>query len=49
MGNGIEAAAIPCLFAMGNTIADERYSQTLGCCSRARRDGSRSSSDARSR
>jgi ABC-2 type transport system permease protein len=30
IGNGIEAAAIPALFAMGNTIADERHSQTLG-------------------
>jgi ABC-2 type transport system permease protein len=30
IGNGIEAAAIPALFAMGNTIADERRSQTLG-------------------
>jgi ABC-2 type transport system permease protein len=30
VGNGIEAAAVPALFAMGNTIADERRSQTLG-------------------
>jgi ABC-2 type transport system permease protein len=30
IGNGIEAAAIPALFAMGNTISDERHSQTLG-------------------
>jgi ABC-2 type transport system permease protein len=30
IGNGIEFAAIPCLFAMGNTISDERYTHTLG-------------------
>jgi ABC-2 type transport system permease protein len=30
IGNAIQYAAIPCLFAMGNTIAGERQSQTLG-------------------
>ncbi len=30
IGNAIQFASIPCLFAMGNTIAGERYSQTLG-------------------
>jgi ABC-2 type transport system permease protein len=30
IGNAIQYASIPCLFAMGNTIAGERYSQTLG-------------------
>lgn len=30
VGNAIQFAAIPCLFAMANTIANERYQQTLG-------------------
>jgi ABC-2 type transport system permease protein len=30
VGNAIQFASIPCLFAMGNTIGGERYSQTLG-------------------
>lgn len=30
IGNAVQYAAIPCLFAMGNTIGDERRSQTLG-------------------
>jgi ABC-2 type transport system permease protein len=30
IGNGIQYAAIPCLFAMTQTIAGERYQQTLG-------------------
>jgi ABC-2 type transport system permease protein len=30
IGNAVGAAAVPALFAMGNTVADERYSQTLG-------------------
>lgn len=30
IGNAIQLASIPCLFAMGNTIGGERYSQTLG-------------------
>ena len=30
MGNALNYAAIPCLFAMSSTIAGERYSQTLG-------------------
>jgi ABC-2 type transport system permease protein len=30
IGNAIQYSAIPCLFAMANTIADERYNQTLG-------------------
>ena len=30
IGNAIQFASIPCLFAMGNTISGERYSQTLG-------------------
>jgi ABC-2 type transport system permease protein len=30
IGNAVEYAAIPCLFAMGNSIDGERYSQTLG-------------------
>lgn len=29
IGNAIQFASIPCLFAMGNTISGERYSQTL--------------------
>lgn len=29
IGNAIQYASIPCLFAMGNTIGGERYSQTL--------------------
>lgn len=30
IGNGIQYAAIPCVFAMGHAIAGERYQQTLG-------------------
>jgi ABC-2 type transport system permease protein len=30
IGNGLQYAAIPCIFAMANTIAGERYQQTLG-------------------
>lgn len=30
IGNAIQYAAVPCLFAMTQTIADERYQQTLG-------------------
>jgi ABC-2 type transport system permease protein len=30
IGNALNYAAIPCLFAMGATIGGERYSQTLG-------------------
>ena len=30
IGNAIQYSAIPCLFAMANTIADERFNQTLG-------------------
>ena len=30
IGNGLQFAAIPCLFAMGNTISNERYTGTLG-------------------
>lgn len=30
VGNAVVAAAIPCLFATGNTIAGERQTQTLG-------------------
>jgi ABC-2 type transport system permease protein len=30
IGNGLQYAAIPCLFAMANTVAGERYQQTLG-------------------
>lgn len=30
IGNAIQFASIPCLFAMGNTIGGERFSQTLG-------------------
>jgi ABC-2 type transport system permease protein len=30
IGNAVQYAAIPCLFAMANTIAGERNSQTLG-------------------
>lgn len=29
IGNAIQFAAVPCLFAMGNTIGSERYSATL--------------------
>lgn len=30
IGNGVQYAAIPCLFAMANTVAGERSQQTLG-------------------
>jgi ABC-2 type transport system permease protein len=30
IGNALQYAAIPCLFAMGNTIGDERQQKTLG-------------------
>jgi len=30
VGNAVQFASIPCLFAMGNTISNERYTQTLG-------------------
>lgn len=30
IGNALQYAAIPCLFAMGNTIANERQTKTLG-------------------
>ena len=30
IGNAVELASIPCLFAMGNTIGNERFTQTLG-------------------
>lgn len=30
IGNAVQYAAIPCLFAMSHTIAGERYQQTLG-------------------
>ncbi len=30
IGNALQCAAIPCLFAMGHTIAGERFTQTLG-------------------
>jgi ABC-2 type transport system permease protein len=30
LGNAVQNAAIPCLFAMGNTVAGERWTQTLG-------------------
>lgn len=30
IGNALQYASLPCLFAMGNTIADERRQQTLG-------------------
>ncbi|HYG94879.1 MAG TPA: ABC transporter permease [Nocardioides sp.] len=30
IGNAVQYAAIPCLFAMGQTIAGERWTQTLG-------------------
>ena len=30
IGNAIQYAAIPCIFAMASVIADERYTQTLG-------------------
>ena len=30
IGNAIQYASIPCLFAMGNTIGGERYTHTLG-------------------
>lgn len=30
IGNALQYAAIPCLFAMGNTIGDEREQKTLG-------------------
>ena len=30
VGNAVQYASIPCLFAMANTIAGERWSQTLG-------------------
>ncbi|GAA1649425.1 ABC transporter permease [Actinoplanes couchii] len=30
IGNALQGAAVPCLFAMGHTIAGERFTQTLG-------------------
>ncbi len=30
IGNALQYAAIPCIFAMSSTITDERYQQTLG-------------------
>jgi ABC-2 type transport system permease protein len=30
IGNALQYAAVPCLFAMANTVAGERYQQTLG-------------------
>jgi len=30
VGNAVQYTALPCLFAMGNTIAGERWTQTLG-------------------
>jgi ABC-2 type transport system permease protein len=30
IGNALQYASIPCLFAMGNTIANERWQKTLG-------------------
>jgi len=30
IGNSVQYAAIPCLFAMANTVAGERWTQTLG-------------------
>ena len=30
IGNAVQYSAIPCLFAMTNTVAGERYTQTLG-------------------
>lgn len=30
IGNGLQYASIPCLFAMANTVAGERFQQTLG-------------------
>lgn len=30
IGNGLQYAAIPCVFAMTNTVAGERFQQTLG-------------------
>ena len=50
IGNALQYTAIPCVFAMSNTIAGERFQQTLGVHPRlARRGGSRSSSAARCR
>src|SRR5262245_54409767 len=30
IGNAVQYSAIPCLFAMANTVAGERWTQTLG-------------------
>ncbi len=30
IGNAVQYSAIPCLFAMANTVAGERFTQTLG-------------------
>ena len=30
IGNALQYAAIPCLFAMGNTVGNERQEKTLG-------------------
>ena len=50
VGNAVVAAAIPCLFAMSQTIADERFTADARRCSSSRpRTGSRCSSAARSR
>ena len=37
IGNALQYAAIPCLFAMTHTIAGERYQQTLGYILAAKR------------
>jgi ABC-2 type transport system permease protein len=31
VGNSLQSAALPCIFAMGHTISGERYQQTLSC------------------
>ena len=31
VGNALQSAALPCIFAMGHTISGERYQQTLSC------------------
>src|ERR1700712_2296263 len=41
IGNAVQFAAIPCLFAMSNTIGGERYAQTLGLLRAARPRGAR--------
>ena len=49
IGNAVQYSAIPCLFAMANTIAGERWTQTLGIVLVTPANGCRCSSAGRCR